>query len=215
MGKITLAILIGMLIGTFMRGLDMEFSIKLNNLNKKDAELKTSPTAAFPLSEIQLPTYSITKENPNLKCPHSRFIKKHLCSNCSSVEDALAYSEARVLFAPTGTNGVLFGTSENAAWTPIPIPNEDAYLCQNKEGMRHYTCKMKTKQCKLDGENCFTWHYTTNGHLFYKETMCTDTGFNLNKSTKKGEVNNAMTSMFGEEWQSKFVKANVGKAIKD
>ena len=73
---------------------------------------------------------------------------------------------------------------------------------------------MKAKQCKLDGENCFTWHYTRNGHLFYKETICTDTEFNLNKSTKKGEVNNAMTSMFGEEWQSKFVTANVSKASK-
>merc|ERR1712212_1391666 len=211
MGKITLAILIGMLIGTFMRGLDMEFSIKLNNLNKKDAELKTIPTAAFPLPEVQVPTYSITKEDPNLKCPHSRFIKKHLCSNCTSIEDALAYSEARVLFAPTGANGVLFGTSEKEAWTAIPIPYEDAYLCQNKDGMKHYTCIMKNKQCRLDGENCYTWHHTRNGHMFYKETICTDTGYNLNSAwTKKGDVNNAMTSMFGEEWQSKFVKAYDG-----
>ena len=200
-----------MLIGILTRGLDMKFSFEVYNVSKKDAELKTTPTASFPLPEVQISAYSITKVNANVKCPHSRFIKKHLCSNCSSVEDALAYSEARILFAPTVANGVLFGTSQKEVWKTIPILYEDAYLCQNKDGMKHYTCIMKNKQCKLDGENCYTWHHKRNGHMFYKETICIDTGYNLNSvSKKKSEVNNAMTSMFGEEWQSKFMQANDG-----
>ena len=185
-----------------------EIATKSKSKNVPWYPLADAQVPAYPLADVQVPASVNTKTDElPLNCPHNRFIEKHLCVNCTTVEDALAYSEARVKFAPTGTNGVLFGTSDKQAWDSVPIPNENYHLCQNKHGMNHYTCNMKTKKCRLDGSNCYSWHHTRNGHLFYKETICSDTGYNLNNVlAKNGEVNDAMSSTFGENWKIMFKK---------
>merc|ERR1712150_190924 len=89
-----------------------------NDSKFDDAEVPIKQDTKLPDSTIQ------NVADLNLTCPHSRFIKKHLCENCTNEQDALSYSEARVKFAPTGTNGVLFGSPEKEAWKFVPIANE-------------------------------------------------------------------------------------------
>ena len=102
------------------------------------------------------------------------------------------------------SNSVIVGSTETNAWEIVPIPNEEYFLCQNKLGMIHYTCKGKTKKCRLDGSQCFTWHHTRKGHIYFRETVCSDTGYNLGNSVIRGQVYNIMSAINGEGWQTKY-----------
>ena len=113
-----------------------------------------------------------SNEAHGLQCPHKRFIRKHLCPNCSSEQDALELSKKRIQFSPTGINGVLFGGEEEYLWEIVPNLLGKKNLCKNKYGLVHFTCNMKTNRCRKKGNHCYTWHHTENGHFFYDKTKC-------------------------------------------
>lgn len=109
----------------------------------------------------------------NIQCPHNMFVKKHLCENCSSEEDALEISKRRVKFSPTVVNGVIFGNEDDNFWETVRNLHGHKTLCKNKIGMMHYTCNLKANRCRRNGKNCFTLHDTENGHFYYQKTVCT------------------------------------------
>ena len=106
------------------------------------------------------------------QCPHKTYIFKHLCQNCSSEEDALAFSKERVSVYPTYINGVLFGSNNESDWEVVTSANGEKDLCKNKYGWMHFTCNLKTNRCRKNGMKCFTWHHISNGHFFYKKIKC-------------------------------------------
>ena len=113
------------------------------------------------------------QERNNNRCPHNMFVRKHLCANCSSEEDALEISKRRVKFSPTVVNGVIFGNEDNNFWETVTNLHGHKTLCKNKVGMMHYTCNLKANRCRRNGKNCFTLHDTENGHFYYQKTVCT------------------------------------------
>ena len=108
-----------------------------------------------------------------VQCPHNLFVRKHLCANCSSEEDALEISKRRVKFSPTVVNGVIFGDKDDDNWEVVTNLHGFKTLCKNKIGMMHYTCNLNANRCRRNGKNCFTLHDTENGHFYYKKTVCT------------------------------------------
>ena len=110
--------------------------------------------------------------NVGIVCPHNLFVRKHLCTNCSSEKDALEISKRRVKFSPTVVNGVIFGNEDDNLWETVKLL-EGKTLCKNKIGMMHYTCNLKANRCRRNGKNCFTLHDTENGHFYYQKTVCT------------------------------------------
>lgn len=167
-------LLVGFIFGSIMSGLEFEFVLKVNTVdrNADTSSLPRQPNIISKLEKDQVDDLTRNEEKAEMNCPHERFIRKQLCENCTNEGDALAYSEERVKFAPTSSNGVLFGTSNREAWEIVPSFNGKQLLYKNKYGSKHFTCNMKTKKCKFDGIECFTWHHTGNGHLFCERTAC-------------------------------------------
>ena len=112
-------------------------------------------------------------ERYNNRCPHNMFVRKHLCANCSSEEDALKISKRRVNFSPTVVNGVIFGNEDDNLWETVTNLPGHKTLCKNKIGMMHYTCNLNANRCRRNGKNCFTLHDTENGHFYHRKTVCT------------------------------------------
>ena len=106
------------------------------------------------------------------ECPHSSFVRKHLCSNCSSESDALKVSIRRTEFSPTAINGVIFGERDHNLWEIVNDFHGHKTMCKNKQGMMHFTCNLSANRCQKNGKSCFTLHDAENGHFFYKKTIC-------------------------------------------
>ena len=115
---------------------------------------------------------TLRNENDNIQCPHSSFVRKHLCANCSTEKDALEISKRRTEFSPTMVNGVIFGSKEDHLWESVTNLHGYKTLCKNKIGMVHFTCNLRANRCRRNGKNCFTLHDTENGHFLYQKTVC-------------------------------------------
>ena len=115
---------------------------------------------------------SLRHPNDDIQCPHSLFVKKHLCANCSTESDALEISKRRLKFSPTMINGVLFGSKEDHLWEKVEDLHETKTFCKNKIGWMHFTCNVNANRCRRNGKNCFTLHDTENGHFYYEKTVC-------------------------------------------
>lgn len=115
---------------------------------------------------------TLGNDNDNFQCPHSLFVRKHLCANCSTEKDALEISKRRIEFSPTMVNGVIFGSKEDHHWETVTNLHGYKKLCKNKIGMVHFTCNLRANRCRRNGKNCFTLHDTENGHFLYQKTVC-------------------------------------------
>ena len=125
---------------------------------------------------------SITAE----QCPHSEFIRKHLCKYCTNKEEALDFSiSARDVTILENT--VLTGSLMECDFQV----NETNGHCQNSESRPVYQCKLREsitdrfsrsvsnffptdtsiRYCNLEGTRCRTYHNVGNGHMYYQ---CTD-----------------------------------------
>lgn len=98
-------------------------------------------------------------------CPHSTFMRKHVCKNCLNEEDALEFSIKRQEISYTNVNTVIFGDPEFEF-------DQETRLCRNRLGQKVMTCTISNEMCRMDGENCTTFHSTGNGHLYYRDTKC-------------------------------------------
>ena len=108
----------------------------------------------------------------NAQCPHSMFVRKHLCTNCSNENDALEVARRRITFSPTMVNGVLFGSKEDHLWVKVRNLQESKTFCKNKIGWMHFTCNIDANRCRRNGKHCFTLHDTENGHFYHQKTVC-------------------------------------------
>ena len=96
-------------------------------------------------------------------CPHPAFTRKHHCPHCQNEEDALEFSSPRS--HETGRNSVLAGTMIN-------FQINDRGHCQNENLGVVYECNLQMGYCRLEGEQCTTYHHPGNGHMYYQRTKC-------------------------------------------
>ena len=110
---------------------------------------------------------SSTQKGEEGPCPHPDFLKKHVCTTCKTGEDCLVFSRKRNRRATANKNTVL-----------LQEPNfklDKRYAresCRNIDPVKIMTCTLNTGFCKIEGEQCYTRHATSNGHLFYREVKC-------------------------------------------
>ncbi|XP_023323210.1 uncharacterized protein LOC111697420 [Eurytemora carolleeae] len=103
-------------------------------------------------------------------CPHPRFIREHLCTGCSTTEEALAFSGSKPL------NTVLAVSSD-------PDYNHDGMHARHQESVctvnnaridTVWQCRGDRGYCNAIHQNvkCSFEHATNNGHFFYNQLIC-------------------------------------------
>ncbi|QQP40290.1 Uncharacterized protein FKW44_014285 [Caligus rogercresseyi] len=105
--------------------------------------------------------------NPDEDCPHEMFVNKHLCVDCNSIQEALAFSRRRQAYGGTNVNTVFFGSSQ--------FESKQAHgesVCVNTTPLKAVKCTINTNHCFELGQNCHGEHAVSNGHLFYQAIRC-------------------------------------------
>ncbi len=100
-------------------------------------------------------------------CPHPRFLARHLCSHCTTLDDAEDFSRYRP--APSGRNTVFFGTPRFEVKTYI------ADRCGNIDPAKVAVCTSRDRRsysCTWLGQVCYGEHSIRSGHLFYNAIKC-------------------------------------------
>jgi len=97
-------------------------------------------------------------------CPNSRFVAKHMCTDCHSEKDALEFSIKRNLKYPTSLNTVFVGNSTFSL-------NHNGH-CVNTSPMMAFNCRTNLGSCVVKGNRCTGPHHAGNGHLYYNEITC-------------------------------------------
>ncbi len=101
-------------------------------------------------------------------CPHPRFIERHICPYCDTLQEAATFTRL-IRGTSIRKNTVIFGT-----------PNFElkSYLkkrCGNIDAVPAAVCQ-KTEpgvfECEFIGQRCFCEHSTSNGHLYFHEIKC-------------------------------------------
>ena len=99
----------------------------------------------------------------NGQCPHPTFKSKHYCENCRSENDALEFTFRRR--TDTFRNSVLAGKN-----LEFEIING---RCQNVNLSTVFECVSGPGQSRCSTrKNCKTFHAPSNGHMFYRNTIC-------------------------------------------
>ena len=96
-------------------------------------------------------------------CPHPAFSAKHWCRHCTNDMDALQFSMGRI--HETGRNTVAAGSMD--------FKLDELGRCKNADPVQVFECNLGSKHCVEKGKNCYTFHSSRTGHLFYGETFCT------------------------------------------
>ncbi len=117
------------------------------------------------LLAIHYDTWFATAVQP---CPHGRFISNHLCTYCTSLDDAADFSRYRP--RPTWKNTVFFGR---------PSFEVKTYLrdrCGNIDPVQVAVCTKTdtstTYSCTWMGQRCIGEHSISTGHLYYHDIKC-------------------------------------------
>ena len=109
--------------------------------------------------------------DPLTKCPNPRYLHRHVCDWCKTVEDSFKFSkdrrEANVEF-----NTVVFTVNKFGEDVTYHEVNNHS-VCTNLEVARIDECDLLVaKKCVTRGFLCRARHATDTGHLWYKETEC-------------------------------------------
>ncbi len=108
-----------------------------------------------------------------LACPHERFLARHLCEDCRTLEDAANFCKFGL--SPTSRNTVFFGHPR------YEVKTYKSDRCGNIDGVKTAICRLTTEkdvtglskfECTFLGECCYAEHSTSSGHLFFHEIFC-------------------------------------------
>ncbi len=102
-------------------------------------------------------------------CPHPNFIDNHLCTSCSTLDDAANFSKYRP--RPSGRNTVFFGRPR------FEVKSYMKDRCGNIDAVMVAVCTASGLDpteyiCHWLGSRCIGEHSITNGHLFYRDIKC-------------------------------------------
>ncbi len=121
------------------------------------------------------PTHSYDDRFNCAACPQMRFLERHLCSTCRTLEDAADFT--RFLENPHHTNTIFFGEP------PFEVKTYKKDRCGNTVGVPVATCstipynqtykKLGNYFCRFEGKTCYGEHAISTGHLFFGEIRCT------------------------------------------
>ncbi len=126
----------------------------------------------LPADEINLPTAAITYKYC-VSCPHERFLTRHLCEDCDSLDDAADF--CKFMPNPPPRNTVFF------AHPRFEVKTYKGDRCGNIDGTKAVVCTQTSDidcaglpkyTCALLGDRCFAEHSLATGHLFFAEIYC-------------------------------------------
>ena len=112
--------------------------------------------------------------NTCTSCPHERFLSRHLCTACRTLDDAGNF--CRYMNSPGRTMTIFFGQPS------FELKTYMKHRCGNIVGVPAAVCSIVAKDktyiyvgkyyCKYLGKTCYGEHSSQNGHLFFKEIRC-------------------------------------------